>query len=243
MRFYCRRPVPETLKKKEQRNAKWAEQLKAAREERKKHVASQKIEWAKRGQAHHEAWLKNQATVIEKTREAKAQGSVYVPAEAKVFLVIRTKGINAVSPKERTILQLFRLRQIHNAVFVRRNKATENLLRKIEPYISYGYPSRSTISKLIYKRGFGKVNRQRIPLSSNFIIEDSLKKHNIVCIEDLINEIATCGPHFKEANNFLWPFKLNPTRGGQVDKRRAYLNNGLFGNREEFINEFAGRML
>lgn len=166
-----------------------------------------------------------------------------MPAEAKVFLVIRTKGINAVPPKERKIMQLFRLRQIHNAVFVRRNKATETLLRRIEPYITYGYPTRSTISQLIYKRGFGKVNRQRIPLSSNVTVEESLKKQNIVCIEDLISEISNCGPAFKQAANFVWPFKLNPTRGGQVDKRRAYLNNGLFGNRENLINDFVRRML
>lgn len=62
-------------------------------------------------------------------------------------------------------------------------------------------------------------------------------------MEDLINEIYTCGPAFKQAANFLWPFKLNPTRGGQVDKRRAYLNHGLFGNREQAISDFVRRML
>jgi large subunit ribosomal protein L7e len=181
--------------------------------------------------------------LVEKLRSAKDKGQIYVPAEAKLFLVIRTKGINAVPPKERKILQLFRLRQISNAVFVRRNKATENLLRKIEPYITFGYPSRGTISKLIYKRGFGKVNRQRIPLSSNFVVEQVLGKKNIICVEDLINEIATVGPAFKEAANFLWPIKLNSTRGGVIDKRRSYLNHGLFGNREQAINAFVRRML
>lgn len=197
----------------------------------------------KRGQTHAENHVKAERHVIDQVRAAKENGQVYVPAEAKVFLVIRTKGINAVPPRERKILQLFRLRQIHNAVFVRRNKATENLLRKIEPYITFGYPTRSTIAQLIYKRGFGKVNRQRIPLSSNFVVEGVLKSKNIICIEDLVNEIATCGPAFKQASNFLWPFKLNSTRGGQVDKRRSYLNHGLFGNREERINEFVRRML
>lgn len=231
------------MKKKQERNAKWAQELQAAREARRKQATASKAEWAKRGQAHHEAWVKGEQDVIEQSRTAKAAGQIYVPAEPKVFLVIRTKGINAVAPKERKILQLLRLRQIHNAVFVRRNKATENLLRRIEPYISYGYPTRSTISQMIYKRGFGKVNRQRIPLSSNMVVEGVLKKQNILCVEDLITEITDCGPAFKQASNFLWPFKLNPTRGGQVDKRRAYLNNGLFGNRENLINDFVRRML
>jgi large subunit ribosomal protein L7e len=74
-------------------------------------------------------------------------------------------------------------------------------------------------------------------------VEQGLGKKNIICVEDLVNEIQTCGPNFKAAANFLWPFKLNPTRGGQVDKRRSYLNNGLFGNREARINDFVRRML
>ena len=217
--------------------------MKKAREERKKKVQTLKVEWEKRGKAHYEAHHNGIKELVAKARAAREKGEIFVPADAKVFLVIRTKGINHVPPREKKILQLFRLRRIHSAVFVRRNKATENLLRKIEPYITFGYPSRSTISKLIYKRGFGKVNRQRIPLSSNFTVEQVLGKKNIICIEDLINEIATCGPAFKEAANFLWPFRLNPTRGGQVDKRRSYLNHGLFGNREGKINDFATRML
>jgi ribosomal protein L30/L7E len=48
-------------------------------------------------------------------------------------------SINGVSPKVRKVLQLFRLLQIHNGVFVRANKATINMLRIIEPYIAYGY--------------------------------------------------------------------------------------------------------
>ena len=83
------------------------------------------------------------------------------------------------------------------------------MVRKVEPYVTYGYPSHSNVRKLIYKRGYGKVNQSRLPLTNNEIIEGALGKHGIICIEDLIHEIVTCGPKFKEANNFLWPFKLN----------------------------------
>jgi hypothetical protein len=37
----------------------------------------------------------------------------------------------------------------------------------------------------------------------------ALGHKNILCVEDLIHEILTVGPAFKEASNFLWPFKLN----------------------------------
>merc|ERR1712070_1299784 len=108
------------------------------------------------------------------------------------------------APKTRKILQLMRLRQIHNGVFLRMNKATLHMLRLVEPYIAYGYPNVKSVRELIYKRGFGKVNKQRIPLTNNNIIEKALGDKDIICVEDLIHEIFTVGPNFKYANQFLW---------------------------------------
>ena len=111
-------------------------------------------------------------------------------------------------------MALLRLRQLHNGVFVKLNKATIQMIRLIEPYITYGYPNLETISKLVYKRGYVKEDGARIPIQSNEQIEKHLGKYEIICAEDLIHEIANCGPHFKEASNFLWPFKLNKTKSG-----------------------------
>ena len=149
----------------------------------------------------------------------------------------------ALNPTVRKILQLLRIRQLHNGAFVKLNKATINMVRKVEPYVTYGYPTRQTIRKLIYKRGYAKVNGQRIPITDNQIIENSLGQYGIASIEDLIHEITTCGPKFKEANNFLWPFKLQSPRHGFDKKRHPYQNGGAFGNRETQLNELVKRML
>ena len=82
-------------------------------------------------------------------------------------------------------------------MFVKLNKATINMLRRVEPYITYGYPTQKTISDLVYKRGYGKVNGNRIPLTDNQIIENELGSRGIICVEDLIHEIHTVGPNFK----------------------------------------------
>jgi large subunit ribosomal protein L7e len=79
----------------------------------------------------------------------------------------------------RKVLKLFRLRQINNGVFVKLNKATINMLRIAEPYVTWGYPNLKSIRDLVYKRGFGKVNKQRLPLTDNAIIEQSLGKAQI----------------------------------------------------------------
>jgi len=118
------------------------------------------------------------------------------------------------------------------------------MIRWIEPHVTFGYPSRDTISRLIYKRGYGKVDRNRLPLSDNAIIAQALGKHGINNIEELIHEITTCGPKFKEANNFLWPFKLSSPLGGFEIKRHSFAQGfGAYGNREEHINSLVKKMI
>lgn len=235
--------APENKKKKADRDQKATADLKARRESQKKTMTEKKAYYLEQGRKHWEAFENENKAIVKAKRDANAASSIYVPAQPKFFLVVRTKGLNKVPPKEKKILQLFRLRQLHNAVFIRNNKATLTMLRRIEPYVTYGYPTRNIIKQMIYKRGYGKINGQRIPLTNNLIVEQALGEHGIKCVEDLLHEIFTCGPHFKEANNFLWPFKLSSPRGGMEKKRDPYLNGGVFGPREEFINEFVARMI
>lgn len=90
------------------------------------------------------------------------------------------------------------------------------MLRLVEPYVAYGCvfrcdvefhvslthrfsePNLKTVRELIYKRGYGKVNRQRVPLSNNSVIENALGKYDILSVEDLVHEIFSVGPNFKQ---------------------------------------------
>ena len=47
-------------------------------------------------------------------------------------------SINNLAPKPKKILQLLRLLQINNGVFIKVTKATEQMLRLVEPYVTYG---------------------------------------------------------------------------------------------------------
>lgn len=158
---------------------------------------------------------------------------------------MRIKGINKIAPKPRKVLQLLRLNQINTATFVKVTKATTELLKLVEPYVAYGYPSLATIRKLVYKRGYAKVNKQRIPIYDNAVIEESLGKYGIVSVEDLIHEIYTVGPNFKQANNFLWPFKLSNPHGGWGVRRKFqhFIQGGSTGNREDLINALVKKMI
>ena len=98
------------------------------------------------------------------------------------------------------------------------------------------------VRELIYKRGFGCVNKQRIPITDNSVIKDNLGQYGITCVEDLVHEIATVGPHFKPCNQFLWPFKMTSAKGGLPKKRLHFVEGGQYGNREELINKLVRRM-
>ena len=100
-----------------------------------------------------------------------------------------------------------------------------------------------SVRELVYKRGFGKIQKQRIALTDNAIIEQALGQFGIICVEDLVHEIVTVGPHFKQATNFLWPFKLsNPNGGFSYKKIKHFVEGGDSGNREDKINALIRKM-
>jgi large subunit ribosomal protein L7e len=234
--------IPETALKRRKRDESWNAAKVAAAETAKTAAANKSKDIFKRAEKYVKEYRDQEADLIRLKREARTKGGFHVPDEAKLMFVMRLRGINDLHPKTRGILQLLRLRQINNGIFMRVNKATVNNLRKVEPYIMFGYPNLKTVKELIYKRGFGKVNKQRVPLTDNSIIEKALGDKGIICIEDLIHEIYTVGPHFTACSNFLWPFKLSSALGGLTKKRLHYIEGGEAGNREDKINAMIRRM-
>lgn len=227
----------ETVLKRRRDQGRTKEEKESARKEIKAANKAKRQVVFKRAEQYVNEYKKQEREEIRLKRVAKQQGEFYVPAQPKVYFVVRIKGINKMAPKPRKIMQLLRLLQINNGVFIKVTKATTQMLQLVEPYITYGEPNLKSVRELIYKRGYGKVNKQRIPLNDNKIIEESLGKYGIVSVEDLVHEIITAGPSFKQASNFLWPFKLsNPTGGFRTRKFKHYIEGGDLGNREENIN-------
>jgi large subunit ribosomal protein L7e len=235
--------VPETILKRRKRNLKAEETRQANIKAVQKRRKEQRKEILKRAQTYVKEYNDQKKQTLFLKRQARLAGNFYVEPEAKLAFVIRIRGLKEMKPKVRKALQLLRLRQLHNGIFLRINKATVNMLRLVEPYVTWGYPDLESVRNLIYKRGFVKVKGQRLPITSNAVIETTLGAHDIICVEDLIHEIYTVGPHFKEANNFLWPFKLNTPKGGLNTMKKHFVEGGDNGNREQYINDFIKRSL
>lgn len=235
--------APESLKQKVADGEKAAELRKTAQEKRMKAKAAKRELMFKRAEQYCEEYKQAERDLVSQRRAARLNGDFFREPEARLALVVRIRGINQTSPRTRRILRLLRLRQIFNATFVRLNKATMTMLRLVSPYIAFGYPNLKTVREMIYKRGAGKVDGKRTPLVSNDIIEKALGRFGIICMEDLVHEIYTVGPHFKLANKFLWPFKLNSPHGGLRKKGISFIEGGDYGNRENQINKLVRRMI
>ncbi|CAN9103549.1 unnamed protein product [Alternaria alternata] len=235
--------VPENLLKKRKSQEKAREERAiATREKRDKNKKKREVIFT-RAEKYVKEYRDAERERVRMSREAKKSDSLYVPAEPKLAFVVRIKGINKIDPKKRKTLQLLRLLQINNGVFIKLTKATMEMLKIVEPFVAYGYPNQKSVRELIYKRGYGKVDKQRLPLTDNEIIEENLGKYGMICMEDLIHEICTVGPNFKAASNFLWPFKLNsPTGGFRKRKFKHFIEGGDLGNREDKINDLIRQM-
>merc|ERR1712182_16019 len=235
--------VPESVLKKRKTQEKIAADKAAAAADAKAANKDKRVAMYKSAEKYVKEYRNMAKQRVRMHRQAKAAGNHFVDAEAKLAFVVRIRGLNDMHPKTKKILQLMRLRQMNMGVFMKVSKAATEMLKRVEPYISYGYPNVKSVKDLIYKRGYGKVNKQRLPLNDNAVVEKGLCKHGILFMEDLIHEIYTVGPHFREANNFLWPFKLRAAKGGQPKKRKGFCEGGQAGNREEKMNDLIQRML
>jgi large subunit ribosomal protein L7e len=235
--------IPETLLKKRKSHERAREERAiTTREKRDKNSKKREVIF-QRAEKYVKEYRDADREKIRLKREAKKQNELYVPEENKLAFVVRIKGINKIDPKKRKTLQLLRLLQINNGVFIKLTKATLEMLKIVEPFVAYGYPNQKSVRELIYKRGYGKVDKQRLPLTDNEIIEENLGKYGMICMEDLIHEIYTVGPNFKQASNFLWPFKLNSPNGGfHKRKFKHFVEGGDLGNREDHINELIRQM-
>lgn len=166
----------------------------------------------------------------------KAKGEIpNDEGDSKLLFVVRvpnhTKGLK-IPGKVNKILSLLRLLTPNTGTFVKANNTTLPLLKLISPYVVVGNPSLNSIRKLFQKRACIKVtddedNEKIIKLDNNELVENKFGDDlGLICIEDLIHEIATLSESFKPITYWLMPFKLNtPISGWGAQAKLAKLQH------------------
>jgi len=237
----AKKPVPETIIKR--RSKRLSPDIKHKKRIALKRKNGKRRDTAfKRAEKYVAEYRAQEKSLIHFRRQARNSGNFYIEPEPKLAFVIRIRGIMNLHPKPRKILQILRLRQVNNGVFLKLTKATLQMLKLVEAYVTWGAPNLKSVRELIYKRGHLKINQQRIAITDNKMIEQRLSHNGCVCIEDVIHEIFTVGSHFPIVNRALWSFQLNPPKGGYRRINKHYNDGGDFGNREDKINELIQSM-
>lgn len=85
-------------------------------------------------------------------------------------------------------------------------------------------------------------NEKKEPLTDNNFIEQHLAHIDVLCMEDVIHELFTVGPHFKEVNQFIWNFKLNSGKD-DLKSRTHFSVGGSYGDRGQEINQLLRNMI
>lgn len=234
--------IPEVILKKRRNNEEWVIRRKQLLEQRVKRLKSDNFVIKKPDQFIREYRDRELDLVQMKNRRKQHRRGYKETPKSKLLFVIRIGGKNDMHSETRKLLYSLRLRRIFHGVFLKVNEGVMEILKKLEPYVTYGYPNLKSVRDLIYKKGVGKLDKQRVPLTDNNIVEQALGEHGIICLEDVINEITTVGKHFKEVNNFLYPFALKKPEKVLQGKKRRYKDGGDSGNREDNINELLDKM-
>jgi large subunit ribosomal protein L7e len=165
---------------------------------------------------------------------------------AKMVFVIRIREPNGMPQKVKKILNGLRLRSSNEGAFLRYDDTTKKQLHLIEPWVTYGIPSKVIVNDLIRRRGHGKMDGKRIPLSDNTIIEKALGGDTdgaVICVDDMVHELHAVSEYFKKCNSFLWTFKLSAPRSKFQREKLNFKDGGDYGDRGEEIDDLIRQML
>lgn len=164
---------------------------------------------------------------------------------SKMVFAIRIRD-SVATPREvqNVLCHHLGLKRKHEGVFLR-YETTRAWLHSVEPWVVYGPLPSSMIQDLLVRRGHARLAEERIPLSDNTIIEQALgSEHNILCVEDMVHEIATVGPAFDAIQAFLWPFQLADSKT-ELERRTLRKKDTKleYGDRGEAIQDFLHQVL
>lgn len=234
--------IDETVLKKRKNNEEWAIKRRERIATQKKANKDRAKSAIKRPEQFVQEYRDKELDFVRMKRRLKLSKISTMDLKSNLLFVIRIQGTKDMHPTTRKTLKRLRLRQILNGVFLKANESNLKMLLSVDPFVAYGYPNAKSVRDLIYKKGCGKIDNQRVPLTDNNVIEEALGKSGIICLEDIVNEITTVGPHFKDVCSFLWPFKLKKPESLHGLKKKHFKDGGDSGNREEHINEFLKKL-
>lgn len=187
-------------------------------------------------------YYNHEKAIQKKKEEAEANNTIFVPAEPEFLVIMKLRSSLRAPPKQRKILELFRLKRMNSLLFVKNNKSTRRMLQLAKDYISFGTISYELLRELIYKRATCRINNANTKLTNETI--DMAFGGEIRCLEEIVHHIYFGTSLFKDVNNFLSPIRLHAPIGGfKGRKSRSFNEGGCMGNHYDLIGDIISKMI
>lgn len=168
---------------------------------------------------------------------------LYCKPEPNFFVAIQIRSQVNIAPRPKKTMELLRLNNINTCVILRNNKSIKNMLQNAKDYIAFGSISYELLRKLVYSRGYGKINGEKVDLTNENI--EKYFEGKFKCVEELVNVIYTGKPEIKEVLRFLCPFKLCPPKGGFKNghKKKSFVQGGSSNDHKNLLGDLLERMI
>lgn len=151
-----------------------------------------------------------------------------------MFAVIRVRGDVHINEKFQDTLNLINLTRVNHLSLVEEKQ--RGMLKKVEPYITWGEICKEVFAKLLEKRGKLRGDKK---LSESFLKENKLKN-----FEELAEKILKDRKELK-AMGIKLVFRLTPPKKGYERKgiKKSFSVGGVSGYRGKKINELIEKMM
>ncbi len=156
---------------------------------------------------------------------------------SKRIAVIRIRGVVEAPQEVIDTLYLLRLRKTNVATVIDDRKEYIAMLKKVEPYVTWGEIDKETFKKLLLKRGRLEGDRR--------ITEESFKEATGMTIDEFIEKFFNFEIDLKDVPKLKPFFRLRPPKKGYGRKgiKVPYKLGGAYGYRGEAINDLLLRMI
>jgi len=153
-----------------------------------------------------------------------------------LLIIVRLKRNEDVHPEFRDIMKKWYLNRMYQAVFKRKTPELLEQLMRLGDFVTYGCPSPQAVRDLLHRRGkritFDENGKGlKVPLTDNRMVEDALGEYDIICVEDLVEEIVNVGPAFERCMKFLATFSVTPPKSRRWNYKRQFRDGGDWGYR------------
>ncbi|KAL7701152.1 60S ribosomal protein L7 [Lotmaria passim] len=178
-----------------------------------------------------------------KRRGLKTDAYLASLKESPVKLVVRAKG-SQIPPEVAAAFRKLGLEKIYSARLICMTPRTHKLTEQLAPFSIVGQPDRAQLESLLRTRGslYSEETQTKRFISGNLLLEQALGQYNVLCIEDLVETIASRSEHVEEVLRHIAPFDFHPPRQLFVERHRSVHQKLEVVNKDSFAAYLADQL-